>query len=71
MIFSTFFQASLDGERNNERSVPIRRGRPPNFTRQDTSSTEGAGPRNDVSQQRGRNMASPNNVEDFFSEAGV
>ncbi|XP_071127248.1 pericentriolar material 1 protein-like isoform X29 [Mytilus edulis] len=62
--------ASLDGERNNERSVPIRRGRPPNFTRQDTSSTEGAGPRNDVSQQRGRNMASPNNVDDFFSEAG-
>ncbi|XP_052078856.1 pericentriolar material 1 protein-like isoform X7 [Mytilus californianus] len=62
--------ASLDGERNNERNVPIRRGRPPNFTRQDTSSTEGAGPRNDMSQQRGRNMASPNNVEDFFSEAG-
>ncbi|CAG2190437.1 PCM1 [Mytilus edulis] len=70
LTFSDNEEASLDGERNNERSVPIRRGRPPNFTRQDTSSTEGAGPRNDVSQQRGRNMASPNNVEDFFSEAG-
>ncbi|XP_071127222.1 pericentriolar material 1 protein-like isoform X5 [Mytilus edulis] len=70
LTFSDNEEASLDGERNNERSVPIRRGRPPNFTRQDTSSTEGAGPRNDVSQQRGRNMASPNNVDDFFSEAG-
>lgn len=58
---------SNDGERNNEKSVPIRRGNPPNFTRQDTSSTEGAW---SASQQRSRNLASPNNVDDLFSETG-
>lgn len=61
--------ATNDGERNNERSVPIRRGKPPNFTRQDTSSTEGAWSRNDTSQQRSRNIASPN-VDDLFSDTG-
>jgi hypothetical protein len=44
------------------------RGNPPNFTRQDTSSTEGAW---SASQQRSRNLASPNNVDDLFSETGV
>ncbi|XP_055958711.1 pericentriolar material 1 protein isoform X2 [Patella vulgata] len=39
MTFSETDEASTDGERNNERAVPIGRRQPPNFTRQDTTST--------------------------------
>ncbi|XP_069131168.1 pericentriolar material 1 protein-like [Argopecten irradians] len=43
MTFSDLEDGSNDGERNNERNVPTRRGKLENFTRQDTSSTsEGA-----------------------------